>query len=166
MHSWNRRLAIDASGCYLTQHLSRSSKKAPRMAQWDDGYVTDVAYTSNFYREITPSWLATTSLLLGQRPPDLAKPFAYADLGCGNGFTALSVAAACPHAEVWGLDVNPAHIEFASDLAIRTGLANAHFVETSFAALEAMPDAALPAFDFIVAHGVLSWISADNRRHL
>ena len=25
------------------------------MAQWDDGYVTDVAYTSNFYREITPS---------------------------------------------------------------------------------------------------------------
>ena len=85
MRSWNRRLAIEASGCYLTRHLSRSSKKAQRMAQWDDGYVTDVAYTSNFYREITPSWLAMTSLLLGQRPPDLTKPFGYADLGCGNG---------------------------------------------------------------------------------
>ena len=24
------------------------------MAKWDEGYVTDVAYTSNFYREITP----------------------------------------------------------------------------------------------------------------
>jgi hypothetical protein len=51
------------------------------MAQWDDGYVTDVAYTSNFYREITPSWIALTSLLLGHRPPDLAAPFTYADLG-------------------------------------------------------------------------------------
>jgi len=32
------------------------------MAKWDEGYVTDVAYTSNFYREITPVWLAATSL--------------------------------------------------------------------------------------------------------
>ena len=30
------------------------------MARWDDGYVTDVVYTSNFYREITPSWLSMT----------------------------------------------------------------------------------------------------------
>ena len=74
------------------------------MAQWDDGYVTDVAYTSNFYREITPSWLAMTSLLLGHRPPDLAKPFSYADLGCGNGFTALIVAATSRAAEYLKLD--------------------------------------------------------------
>jgi hypothetical protein len=55
------------------------------MAQWDDGYVSDVAYISDFQREITPNWLAITSLLLGHRPQDLAKPFCYADLGCGNG---------------------------------------------------------------------------------
>ena len=107
------------------------------MAQWDDGYVTDVAYTSNFYREITPAWLAMTSLLLGHRPPDLAKPFTYADLGCGNGFTTLVVAATCPHADVWGFDFNPAHVEFANDLAARAGLTNVRFVETSFADLEA-----------------------------
>ena len=136
------------------------------MAQWDEGYVTDVAYTSNFYREITPSWLAMTSLLLGHRPPNLAKPFNYADLGCGNGFTALSVAAGCPHAEVWGFDFNPAHVEFANDLAARAGLANVRFVETSFAALEALPNAALPDFDLMVSHGVLSWISPANRGHL
>ncbi len=136
------------------------------MAQWDDGYVTDVAYTSAFYREITPSWIAMTSLLLGHRPPDLAKPFTYADLGCGNGFTTLVVAATCPHADVWGFDFNPAHVEFASDLAARAGLSNVRFVETSFADLEAMPDGTLPDFDFMVSHGVLSWISPANRRHL
>jgi SAM-dependent methyltransferase len=136
------------------------------MAHWDDGYVTDVAYTSNFYREITPSWLGMTSLLLGQRPPDLTRPFRYADLGCGNGFTTLAVAATCPHAEVWGFDFNPAHIEFAGTLAARAGLTNAHFVETSFAALAAPVDAAVPDFDFMVSHGVLSWISRANRNHL
>ncbi len=100
------------------------------MAQWDDGYVTDVTYTSNFYREITPSWIALTSLLLGHRPPDLAAPFSYADLGCGNGFTSLVIAAACPHAEVWGFDFNPAHVEFANGLAARAGLTNVRFVES------------------------------------
>ena len=134
------------------------------MPGWDDGYVTDVTYTTNFYREITPIWLATTCLLLGQRSPDLTRPFRYADLGCGHGFTALVVAAAHPQAEVWGFDFNPAHVEWASRLAEAAGLANAHFVETSFADLAARAEATLPPFDFMVAHGVVSWISAENRR--
>lgn len=134
------------------------------MAGWDDGYVTDVVYTTNFYREITPAWLAATCLLLGQRPPDLTRPFRYADLGCGHGFTALVVAATCPDAEVWGFDFNPAHVEWATRLAAEAGLTNAHFVETSFADLAGWPEAALPSFDFMVSHGVLSWISPENRR--
>ncbi len=134
------------------------------MAGWDDGYVTDVVYTTNFYREITPAWLATTCLLLGQRPPDLTRPFRYADLGCGHGFTALVVAATCPDAEVWAFDFNPAHIEWATRLAADAGLRNVRFVEASFADLAARPEAALPSFDFMVSHGVLSWISPENRR--
>lgn len=134
------------------------------MSLWDHGYVTDVAYTSNFYRETTPAWIAPTALLLGHRPPDLTRPFRYADLGCGHGFTALTVAATSPQAEVWGFDFNPAHIEAARTLASRAGLTNVHFVEASFAELAAMGSAALPEFDFIVSHGVLSWISQANRR--
>jgi SAM-dependent methyltransferase len=136
------------------------------MAQWDDGYVTDVAYTSSFYREITPNWIALTSLLLGHRPPDLARPFTYADLGCGNGFTTLVVAATCPHANVWGFDFNPAHIEFARGLAAGAGLGNVRFMEASFAELNCVPEGTLPDFDFMVSHGVLSWISPANRTHL
>ena len=79
MANWNTqancppasRLANEAAACYLTRH-AQLEWEPPRMAQWDDGYVTDVVYTSNFYREITPNWLAMTSLLLGHRPPDLA----------------------------------------------------------------------------------------------
>lgn len=136
------------------------------MAQWDHGYVTDVTYTTNFYREITPVWLATTALLLGQRPPDLTRPFRYADLGCGHGFTTLVVAATCPQAEVWGFDFNPAHVEWANRLAGMAGLANVRFVETSFAELAGRPAADLPDFDIMVSHGVLSWISPENQRLL
>jgi SAM-dependent methyltransferase len=136
------------------------------MPQWDHGYVTDVTYTTNFYREITPIWLATTALLLGQRPPDLTRPFRYADVGCGHGFTTLVVAATCPEAEVWGFDFNPAHIEWATRLLDLAGLTNVRFVETSFADLAVRPAADLPPFDFIVSHGVLSWISPDNRKLL
>jgi hypothetical protein len=133
------------------------------MARWDDGYVTDVAYTHAVYRETTPAWLAMAALLLGHRAPDLAKPFRYADLGCGNGVSALTVAATSPHAEVHAFDFNPTHIEFGRDLAARAGLSNIHFHEASFADIAAMAENALPSFDFMVSHGVLSWISAENR---
>jgi SAM-dependent methyltransferase len=136
------------------------------MAQWDDGYVTDVVYTSNFYRECSPSWLAAATLLLGHRPPDLAGPFRFADLGCGHGSNALVAAACSPQAEIWAFDFNPAHIESATRLAAQAGIGNIRYVEASFADIAALPDAALPSFDIVVSHGVLSWISAENRRHL
>jgi len=134
------------------------------MARWDHGYVTDVAYTTNAYQETMPSWLATCSVLLGFRPTDLAAPFRYADLGCGNGLSALIVAATYPRAEVWGFDFNPAHIENARAMAARSGLTNVHFEDVSFEAL-AHGDSS-PQFDIIVSHGVLSWISLENRQYL
>ena len=136
------------------------------MANWDYGYVTHVNYPSEFHRETTPTWLAMAAVLTGHRPPDLTRPFRYADLGCGSGFTAVAVAAACSDAEVWGFDFNPAHVEMAQRLAARAGLGNATFVEASFADLARRPDGDLPEFDFIVSHGVLCWISPENRRHL
>ncbi len=136
------------------------------MASWDHGYVTDVVYTSNFYRETTPCWLATAALLLGHRPPDLSRPFRYADLGCAHGFTAITVAATCPNAEIWGFDFNPAHVESARYLAAQAGLTNIRFEEASFAELAERGAGALPDFDFMVTHGVLSWISSGNRKAL
>ena len=136
------------------------------MAKWDDGYVTDVAYTSNYYREITPAWLAMTSLLLGHRPPDLAEPFHYADLGCGNGFTTLSVAASSPHADVWGFDFNPAHVEFAARVGRPCRPDQCAFRRDIICRPGCAARRQLPDFDFMVSHGVLSWISPANQHQL
>lgn len=136
------------------------------MARWGEGYLTDLAYTTGFFRETTPHWLSMVALLRGQYPPDLTRPFHYADLGCGTGFTAIVVAASMPQAEVWGFDFNPAHIEAATRLAQAAGLPNVHFREASFAELAALPDGAIPDFDFIVSHGVFTHVSEENRRLL
>jgi SAM-dependent methyltransferase len=106
------------------------------------------------------------ALLLGHRPPDLSRPFRWAELGSGHGFSASVFASAFPQAEFWGFDFNPAHVESARLTASRAGLSNVHFEEASFAELAARGDAALPEFDFVVGHGIYSWVSRENQRHI
>ncbi len=136
------------------------------MTRWNEGSITDIAARPRFHREATPVWLVTACTLLGYRAPDLSKPFRYADLGCGTGLTALTVAATCPQAEIWGFDFNPANIEAARDLAAQAGLTNIRFMETSFAELAAMAADALPRFDFMTAEAVLSAVSPENQHHI
>jgi SAM-dependent methyltransferase len=128
---------------------------------WDDGYIHDIAYSSGFYPELSPVWLATAATLLGHRPPDITRPFRWAELGCGFGLPATVFAATNPHAEFWGFDFNPAHIEGARRTAGRAGIGNIRFDETAFAELAEARDGALPQFDFIVAHGVWTWVSPE-----
>jgi SAM-dependent methyltransferase len=136
------------------------------MADWDDGYVSDVPYVTGYHTESAPVWIDTAATCLGLAAPDITRPFHYADLGCGNGVTALVVAATMPHAEIWAFDFNPAHVGSGRDIARRAGLHNIHFEEASFDDLARCPRDALPTFDYIVAHGVVSWISLENRRRL
>lgn len=127
---------------------------------WSEGYVVDVEYVRNFLPGLAPLGLALSAAHAGVRPPDVDRPFTYLDLGCGNGFTPALLAAANPHAQIWGNDFNPAHIRNARAIATASGIANATFVEASFAGLLEME---LPAFDVIAAHGLWSWVGAENR---
>lgn len=133
------------------------------MARWNNGILTDLTPRARFHREATPVWLATASALLGHRPPSLTRPFRYADLGCGAGFTAAVIAAAHPNAEVWGFDFNPACIEMACRLADRAGLTNVRFRLMDFHALAALEPL---SFDVMAAENVLHIVSASVRRDI
>ena len=136
------------------------------MAAWNDGYVHDVAYTTGFYREIAPGWISDAAMLLGHRPPDITRPFRWAELGCGHGLSANIFAAAMPHGAFHGFDFNPSHVDNARRLATSAGLGNAHFHEQSFEDMAEAPDGKFPQFDFIVAHGIWSWVSPASRAHM
>ncbi len=136
------------------------------MTDWAQGYVTDAVYTRNTYQELYPARLAIAALSGGQLPPDLDRPFRYADLGCGLGMTATIIAATHPWADVWGFDFNPAHIDAARRLADAAELTNLRFEEVSFQELARRGPADLPMFDFMASHGVISWISPEARTAL
>src|SRR2546430_940269 len=57
----------------------------------------------------------------------------------------------------------PGHIEHATRLAAEAEAANAHFHAVDFASALALP---LPRFDYIVAHGVYSWVDKPVRAQL
>ncbi len=137
------------------------------MTTWNDGYVSDVAYTEGFYRQQMPAHLDAVCLVAGVEPPvERGAPFTYCELGCGLGHTAMAVAAANRGAQVWGFDFNPSHIAHASAVAARSGLDNVRFAERSFEELAEAPSADLPAFDYVTLHGVWSWVSGAARAHV
>ncbi len=133
---------------------------------WNDGYVVDVAYTEQAYREMTPVWLSLASVLNRQPPVDTTRPFTYVELGCGRGLTACTIAATHPTAEVWACDFNPAHVERARQWATDARLDNCAFEEASFEDLAEDREVGPSQADVIALHGVFSWVSPVNRRHI
>jgi SAM-dependent methyltransferase len=131
------------------------------MAEWSDGYVTNIEYTSGFYPGLSPLAQNFALLFRGVEPVPLADGFAYCELGCGHGFTTAILAAANPKGSFWGIDFNPTHIASAEQLARAAAIGNVTFVEQSFA--EALRSD-LPRFDFISLHGIWSWVSRSNRQ--
>jgi SAM-dependent methyltransferase len=135
------------------------------MADWGSGYVVDTAYVHDFCRVQTPPMLALAALAGGIGASGGAgEPLVYYDLGCGQGYTANTVAATNPAARVLGFDFNPSHIANARALASASGLTNIEFREASFAELP--EDSALSDCDVMCMHGVFSWVSPDNRQAL
>lgn len=129
---------------------------------WDHGYHSAHAYTSGFYRELAPAWLDFAALLQGHPPPRLtdAVPFRFLDLGSGMGFGLLLLAALHPEGEFVGVDFHPDHILHSQRLADQLGLSNVRFLEGDFLALaeDPSPCGATGSFDYVVAHGIATWI--------
>ncbi len=133
------------------------------MPDWSGGYVTDVEYTSRYFSELSPALIDLALTMRRVRPPQSDGPFSYCELGCGHGLTVNLLAAANPAARFWATDFNPTHIAAARRLAKAAGLDNIVFAESSFSEFVA---ADLPEFDYVALHGVYSWVSDENRRHI
>lgn len=130
---------------------------------WTEGYV-DVGYTHDFYRELTPALhryaLLSRSIDPGNTDLDRVR---YCELGCGHGFSTALLAAAHPQGEFHANDFLPGHIAYARKLAAEAGTRNVHFYDDSF---EQFIDRDLPQFDVITLHGIYTWVSEENRRHI
>ncbi|TDT99770.1 methyltransferase family protein [Azorhizobium sp. AG788] len=134
------------------------------MTDWASGYVADIEYLPGLYVEQAPNHLMLGALVNGFEPPFVSGPFTYCELGCGQGVTALVIAAANPQAEIIATDFNPAQIARARAMAKAAGLSNITFLELSFAEMLGRSD--LPEFDMVTLHGVWSWIAPEDRHNI
>jgi SAM-dependent methyltransferase len=132
---------------------------------WTAGYASDIEYVTGFYREQSPNWLNLVCLLNGVQPVPLDQPYTYCELGFGRGLTAKLLAASNPVGQFYAADFNPAHVAGAGALAREARLPNLTLLENSFEQL-ADGEVALPQFDFITLHGIYTWVTAENRRHI
>lgn len=135
------------------------------MQAWMEGYESDIEYTAGYFREQEPDFLNLCAIAHAVEPINLDRGFVYCELGCGQGITALAMAANYPMGKFYAVDFNPSHIARARKLAEQAELDNIIFLEKSFA--EIVEDRSLlPECDFITFHGIFAWISESNRQFI
>src|SRR5437773_4671116 len=130
------------------------------MTREDDGYAADIPYLRTSNR----CWRRLGSIMWRSSPGSSRLPgemgFAWCDLGCGQGVTAAILAATHPSGAFHGIDAMPVHIDHARRLAAAAAVANLELHAVDFAAAI---DLDLPQFDYIVAHGVYTWIGPETQ---
>ncbi len=102
-----------------------------------------------------PDRLAVVARLLGLAParPSVSRVL---ELGCSDGGNLLATALAHPEAEVVGIDISPAQIEAGRAAARALGAEN---LRLEVMDLREAPS--LGTFDFVIAHGLHSWIAPE-----
>jgi SAM-dependent methyltransferase len=95
--------------------------------------------------------------LFGLRPaaPDACRLL---ELGCGDGGNLVPMAYGLPGSSFCGIDLSRRAIERGTGLAAALGLGNVEFLQADLGALPV-----LGTFDFVVAHGVYSWVAPAER---
>ena len=126
-------------------------------------YVTDVGYPPTFTPFLSPAWLDLTALICGFAPPARGNGFAFCELACGRGVTAAVLAVTHPEGVFHAVDLMSEHIAYGRRLVERADVANLTLHEMNFAGAASLE---LPRFQYIVAHGVYSWIDLQAREDL
>ena len=121
----------------------------------------DVAYTSLPDAARHPARLATIGTLLGLDVAPLAN-CRILELACGDGLNIVPIAATLPNATLVGFDFAARPVARAKEMARDLGLTNVELLQLD---LRELP-ADLGQFDYIIAHGLYSWIPATVRAHV
>jgi len=84
------------------------------------------------------------------------------EVGCGDGSNLVPIAAAFPESRFIGLDLSSRAVERAREYARACGLGNIEFRNGSLDD----PEAVDGLFDYVLCHGVYSWVPAEVRAAL
>ncbi|MDP9165109.1 MAG: class I SAM-dependent methyltransferase [Actinomycetota bacterium] len=116
-----------------------------------------VPYNSDAFPQSAPGHLAAIAHVFGLRTPEVSHARVL-EIGCAAGGNLLPFAAAHPRAEAVGIDLSQVQIDQGRARAQAIGLDNVQVVAGDISRIDVD---AWGQFDFIVAHGVYSWVPED-----
>lgn len=123
----------------------------------------DLPYVRSFVPELSPEWLDLVAATNGVASPGARAGFRWCELGCGLGLTSVVCAGLHPASHFTAIDSRPDHTAAAEGLR-RAARADNLSVHTK--RFEDTGDVGIPPQDYIVAHGVYSWIDDASREAL
>lgn len=121
----------------------------------------DVPYTSHAFVQTHPRRLSTVAWLVGLDAPD-PRSARVLELGCASGGNLLPLACEYPDASFLGVDLSATSIAEGKQAISELRLNNVELVQADLATWEYDG----PPFDYIVAHGLYSWVPAHVRERI
>jgi methyltransferase-like protein/ubiquinone/menaquinone biosynthesis C-methylase UbiE len=118
-------------------------------------------YESIAFPETHPANMAVLGRLFGLNTAD-PESACVLELGCASGGNLIPMAWYQPHARFLGIDLSQRQIEDGRALIARLGLSNVELRQGDILDL----DDGLGKFDYVIAHGIYSWVPPRVREHL
>ncbi|MFO0662177.1 MAG: class I SAM-dependent methyltransferase [Polyangiaceae bacterium] len=116
-------------------------------------------YPHRSFVQCHPDRLAIVAMLAGVDTADI-RTARVLEIGCGTGGNLLPMAVQLPRARFTGIDLSSSQIQRARDIASACSITNVELVPTSIEAFDADDG----SFDYVLCHGVFSWVGHDTQQ--
>lgn len=113
----------------------------------------ELPYESYPFSQTTIAHLNTISSIFGLKAPDI-ETARVLELGCASGGNIIPQAALYPKAKFVGVDLSTEQVKLGQELIKQAGLKNIEIKAASITDI----DKSYGEFDYIICHGVLSWV--------
>ena len=116
----------------------------------------DVPYESHPFPQTHPQRLASLAALFGLTPPDIQK-CRVLEMGCASGGNLIPMAYHLPESQFVGVDLSQEQVRMGGEVIRDLGLNNVRIENASIMDI----DESWGKFDYIINHGVFSWVPAE-----
>jgi protein-L-isoaspartate O-methyltransferase len=134
-------------------HKALDTSNAALAARYDE-----IPYAALPHPLTHPDRQAAVASFLGMHPPDVAQ-CRVLEVGCNDGANLIPMAMSLPSAQFVGCDLSARALDTGRRMIAELGMSNITLVEEDLSALSPSHG----TFDYIVAHGVYSWVPASVR---
>lgn len=120
----------------------------------------EMPYPSAIYSQTHPDRLATIGTLFGLSPAPVDN-CRVLELGCGDGANLIAMAETLPNSRFVGIDLATEPIRRGNEIVRTLGLGN-----VELQAADILHSKIATGFDYIIAHGLYSWVPAAVRNRI